>query len=99
MWGPSIVGYGSYHYVYDSGREGDMCRTGFSPRGSQIVIYLVGRFDDRQAEADALFAVLGKHSRRGSCLYIKRLADIDLPVLEELVALNWHVMNARYPQD
>lgn len=97
MWGPSIIGYGSYHYRYDSGREGDMCRVGFSPRKAQLVIYLVGEFGDRQAEADALFAALGKHSTSVSCLYIKKLTDVDLAVLERLVALNWDVMNARYP--
>ena len=97
MWRPSIIGYGSYHYYYDSGREGDMCRAGFSPRKAQLVVYLVGDFGERQAEADALFAVLGKHSTSVSCLYIKKLTDADLAVLERLVALNWDVMNARYP--
>ncbi len=97
MWGPSIIGYGSYHYRYDSGREGDMCRAGFSPRKAQIVLYLIGDFGGRQAEADALFAVLGKHSTSVSCLYIKKLADVDLAVLERLAVLNWDVMNARYP--
>lgn len=97
MWGPTIIGYGSYHYVYDSGRSGDMCRIGFSPRKAQLVVYLIGSFDGRQAEADALFAGLGKHSVGKSCLYIKRLSDVDLSVLEQLVALNWAVMNERYP--
>lgn len=97
MWGPSIIGYGSYHYRYDSGREGDSCRTGFSPRKAQLVLYLVGEFGDRQAEADALFDALGKHSTSVSCLYINKLADVDLAVLDRLVAINWDVMNARYP--
>lgn len=97
LWGPSIIGYGSYHYRYDSGREGDMCRIGFSPRKAQLVVYLVGTFDERQAEADALFASLGKYSTGQACLYIKKLADVDADVLERLVALNWDVMNVRYP--
>ena len=97
MWGPSIIGYGSYAYRYDSGREGTSCRIGFSPRKAQIVIYLVGNFDARQDEADALFARLGKHSSGKACLYIKRLADVDLAALEALLALDWDVMNRRYP--
>lgn len=97
MWGPSIIGYGSYHYCYNSGREGDMCRVGFSPRKAQHVIYLIGDFGERQAEAHALFAALGKHTTSVSCLYIKKLADVDLAVLEQLVVLNRDVMNIRYP--
>lgn len=97
MWGPSIVGYGSYHYRYDSGREGDMCRIGFSPRKAQHVLYLVGSFDDRQAEANALFASLGKYSTGKACLYIKKLADVEMAVLERLASISWAVMNARYP--
>jgi len=97
MWGPSIIGYGSYAYRYDSGREGTMCRVGLSPRKAQVVVYLVGTFDDRQAEADALFAQLGKYDMGKACLYLKRLSDIDLGVLAALLALNWDVMNKRYP--
>lgn len=97
MWGPSIIGYGSYHYRYDSGREGDMCRAGFSPRKAAMTVYLMGNYVSRQAEADALFARLGKHKTGASCLYIAKLADIDLAVLEELVALSWEIMNRTYP--
>lgn len=97
MWGPSIIGYGSYTYKYDSGRTGTMCRAGFSPRKGNHVCYLVGSFDDCRAEADALFAALGKHSIGKACLYIKRLADVDVAVLEQLIALSWRVMNQRYP--
>lgn len=97
MWGPSIVGYGSYHYKYDSGREGTMCRAGFSPRKAAMTIYLMGNYCERQAEADALFARLGKHTTGKSCLYIKKLAGIDLDVLECLVALSWQLMNGKYP--
>lgn len=97
MWGPSIVGYGSYRYRYESGREGVMCRGGFSPRQSAMTVYLIGNFSTRQAEVDALFARLGRHSTGKACLYIRSLADIDLVVLEELVAISWEVMNETYP--
>jgi hypothetical protein len=97
MWGPSIIGYGSYNYKYDSGREGTMCRAGFSPRKAAMTLYLMGNYCDRQAEADDLFARLGKHSTGKSCLYIKKLTDVDLAVLERLVAISWQVMNERYP--
>lgn len=97
MWGPSIIGYGSYAYKYDSGREGTMCRAGYSPRKAALTIYLMGTYCDRQAEADALFARLGKHSVGKSCLYIKKLDDVDLTALEALVKLSWDIMNAKYP--
>jgi len=97
MWGPSIIGYGSYDYKYDSGREGTMCRGGFSPRKAAMTLYLMGNYCDRQAEVDDLFARLGKHTTGKSCLYIKKLADVDLDVLERLVAISWEVMNEKYP--
>lgn len=97
MWGPSIIGYGSYNYKYDSGREGTMCRAGFSPRKAAMTLYLMGNYCDHQAEVDDLFARLGKHSTGKSCLYIKKLADVDMAVLERLVAISWEVMNAKYP--
>ncbi|WP_447751651.1 DUF1801 domain-containing protein [Sphingopyxis fribergensis] len=97
MWGPSIIGYGSYDYVYDSGRAGTMCRAGFSPRKAAMTLYLMGHYLDRQPEADALLARLGKYKNGQSCLYINKLADVDLDVLEKLVALSWDVMNERYP--
>lgn len=96
MWGPSIIGYGSYDYVYDSGHSGTMCRAGFSPRKAAMTLYLMGNYCNRQAEADALFARLGKYKTGKSCLYINKLADVDLDVLEQLVALSWDSMNARY---
>ena len=79
MWGPSIVGFGSYHYRYASGHEGDMCRVGYSPRAANLVLY-VGGFPDYEA----LLARLGKHKRSKGCLYLGKLADIDLGVLEEI---------------
>ena len=93
MWGPSIVGYGSYDYRYDSGRTGTMCKAGFSPRKAALTLYLAGSYGDRQAEADALFARLGKHSTGKACLYVKRLDQVDIEVLEQLVALSWERMD------
>lgn len=81
MWGPSIVGYGLYHYTYDSGRTGVMCRTGFAARGRELVVYLIAE----SAQQQALLDRLGRHRKGKSCLYIKRLADVDLAVLETLV--------------
>ena len=98
LWGPSIIGYGSYHYKYDSGREGTMCRAGFSPRKAAMTVYLMGTYVDCKAESDALFARLGKHKTGKSCLYINKLADVNLDVLEQLVALSWQCMNASYPE-
>ncbi|MEA3264279.1 MAG: DUF1801 domain-containing protein [Pseudomonadota bacterium] len=97
MWGPTIIGYGSYNYKYDSGREGTMCRGGFSPRKAALTVYLMGNYCNHQAKADDLFARLGKHKTGKSCLYINKLADVDLAVLEELVALSWQCMNEAYP--
>ncbi len=98
MWGPSIIGYGSYTYRCDSGREGTMCRAGFSPRQAALTLYLMGHYANRQAQADALLARLGKHTTGKSCLYVKKLADVNLGVLEELVWLSWDAMNEVYPE-
>lgn len=81
MWGDSIIGFGSYHYCYESGREGDWFLTGFSPRKQNLTLYIMSGFD----QYDALLAKLGKHSTGKSCLYVRRLKDIDLSTLEELV--------------
>lgn len=81
LWGPSIVGYGSYHYRYASGREGDWFEAGFSPRRENLVVYVMSGF---APHADALKR-LGRHSKGKSCLYLKRLDDVDLGVLRELV--------------
>jgi uncharacterized protein DUF1801 len=80
MWGPSIIGFGSYHYVYESGREGDMPIAGFSPRKAANVIYGMALGDSAE-----LLAKLGKHTTGKGCLYIKKLADVDRKVLEALV--------------
>lgn len=82
MWGPSIVGYGSYRYRYESGRTGESCLTGFAVRGKELVVYLVAEGPQQQA----LLARLGKHRMGKACLYFKRLADLDTQVLESLVA-------------
>jgi Domain of unknown function (DU1801) len=82
MWGPAIVGFGSVHYKYDSGREGDMPMIGFSPRKAASVLYGAIGFSG----ADAMLAKLGKHSTGKGCLYIKKLADVDQKVLESMLA-------------
>lgn len=81
MWGPSIIGFGSHHYQYESGREGDMPIIAFSPRKAAIVLYIASRLSG----SAALLARLGKHSMGKGCLYIKKLADVDERVLNELV--------------
>jgi hypothetical protein len=98
MWGPTIVGYGTYTYRYDSGRGGTMCRTGFSPRKAKHSLYIMdcGDRDDETAFAP-LLARLGKHSRGKACLYVNKLSDIDLGVLEEMIALGWKRSFARWP--
>jgi hypothetical protein len=80
MWGPTIIGFGRYHYRYASGHEGEMCRIGYSPRSANLVLY-VGGFP----EYDDLLAKLGKHKRSKACLYLNKLADVDMDVLEEIV--------------
>ncbi|MGH7645591.1 MAG: DUF1801 domain-containing protein [Gemmatimonadales bacterium] len=81
MWGTSIVGFGSYHYRYASGREGDWFRTGFSPRKQDLTLYLMAGFAGR----DALMRTLGRYKTGKACLYIKRLEDVDLAVLTRLI--------------
>ncbi len=88
MWGDSIIGFGTYHYKYASGRQGEWFLTGFSPRVRNLTLYIMSGFD----EYDDLLNKLGKHSTGKSCLYIKQLADIDLEVLKELVDKSVHHM-------
>ncbi len=98
LWGPSLVGYGSYRYKYESGREGVAMRGGFSPRKPALSVYLMGTYAGaRQGEAEALFARLGPHTTGKSCLYIKRLDKIDMAVLEDLVRLSWEAMLETWP--
>ncbi len=96
MWGPSIIGYGSYNYKYESGREGTMCRAGFSPRKAALVFYGMGS-EAESVKGAALLAQLGKHTTGKGCLYIKRLADVDVAVLELLLTLNWQASRVCYP--
>ena len=92
MWGPSIIGFGSYHYKNESGHEGDMCRIGFSPRSSSLVFYLLP-----YRRREELLARLGKHKTGKGCLYVNKLADVDMTVLEALIADAWQAMAEQYP--
>ncbi len=84
MWGPSIVGFGVNHYKYESGREGSICKIGFSPRKAALTLYGMGI--ERNA---GIVARLGKHSTGKGCLYIRKLSDVDTGVLDELIAAAW----------
>ena len=101
MWGPSIIGYGSYDYLYDSGHSGTMCRAGFSPRKAKHSLYLMGGYCDDITAAGRYekLARLGKYSTGKSCLYVNKLADIDLAVLEDIVAADWQTMLRLFPED
>ena len=96
MWGPSIVGFDEYHYRYESGREGDSSVVGLSSGPAHISLYLLEGFDSD--ESKALLSRLGKHKTAKVCLYIKRLADVDLAVLERLVVLSVEGTRLRYPK-
>lgn len=91
MWGPSIVGFGSYHYRYASGHEGEMCRVGFSPRAANLVLY-VGGFPGYEA----MLTRLGKHKRSKACLYLNKLADVDRAVLKEIIRLSYEATVDHY---
>ena len=93
MWGSSIVGFGQYHYKYESGREGDWFVTGFAARKKSLTLYIMAGFDDY----DELMNKLGKHSTGKSCLYIKKLEDVDQNVLRELVKQSVDYMAEMYP--
>jgi len=93
MWGSSIVGFGSYHYRYESGREGDAARIGFSPRAKELVLYLADGYEGKEAQ----LARLGRHRIGVSCVYIKKLADVDQGVLEEMITASLAYMDEKYP--
>ena len=93
MWGPSIVGYGRYHYVYTSGREGDFLATGFAPRAQNFSIYIMPGYADFGPILDRL----GKHKIGKSCLYVKRLSDIDESVLKELISAGLNDLATHWP--
>ncbi|MEM9887226.1 MAG: DUF1801 domain-containing protein [Bacteroidota bacterium] len=92
MWGKTIVGFGSYHYKYASGREGDWYITGFSPRKQSMTIYIMTGFD----RYDELMAKLGQYKTGKSCLYVNKLEDVDEAVLKELIAAAYEYMNIKY---
>ncbi len=92
MWGNSIVGFGSYHYKYDSGREGDILITGFSPRKQNLTLYILDGFDGYQE----LLSKLGPHKTGKSCLYIKKLSDIDMDILTKLISTSFTHFDKKY---
>ncbi len=94
MWGDSIVGFDTYHYIYASGREGDWPITGFSPRKQNLTLYIMPGFD----RYTTLLSKLGKHKTSKSCLYIKKLDDIDQTVLREIIADSVAYMRLKYPK-
>lgn len=93
MWGSAIVGCGNYHYKYDSGREGVMCITGFSPRKPDMALYVSAGAEEQAP----LLAKLGKHKMGKGCLYIRKLADVDVNVLEQIVKNGIEIIRAKYP--
>ena len=93
MWGPSIIGFGTYHYVYESGREGDMPLACLSPRKAATVVYGMG-----WADGGELLATLGKHTLSGGCLHIRKLSDVDQKVLEALIVNSVTAKRAQHPQ-
>ena len=93
MWGPTIIGYGTYHYIYDSGREGDAPATGFSPRKANLSVYIMPGY----ADYGTILERLGKYKIGKSCLYINKLADIDLDVLRELIRTGLKDLDAKWP--
>ena len=92
MWGPSMIGFGSYHYKYESGREGDMLAVGFSPRKANMVLYVLGSLGDDEP----LLQKLGPYENGKSCLYVKSLDKVDLGVLEKLVAKSYKATKAKW---
>jgi hypothetical protein len=94
MWGAAIVGFGKYHYKYESGHEGDICLAGFSPRKQNITLYVMPGF---AGESSDLLKKLGKHKAGKGCLYIKRLEDVDTGVLEKLVKQSVDYLKKTYP--
>lgn len=93
LWGSSIVGFGRYHYRYDSGHEGDACLVGFSPRKANLVLYVAA---DEARRADML-ARLGKHKSGAGCVYVNRLSDVDEAVVREMTRTSVETLKARYP--
>lgn len=95
MWGPSIIGFGSYHYEYDSGHEGDAPLAGFSPRKAKISLYLAYESKEREK----LLENFGKHTKSKACIYVNKLADIDMDVLKELIKQSVETYQDLYPNE
>lgn len=93
MWGENIIGFGQYHYKYDSGREGDFFRIGFAPRKSGLALYLSSGHKD----LSDILVRMGKYKLSGSCIHVKRLRDVDIDVMNELFQGAWSQMQVRYP--
>jgi hypothetical protein len=92
MWGPAIIGFGSYHYVYDSGHEGDAPLVGFSPRKTEFALYLSSEFD----KSEELLAKFGKHKTAKACIYIKKIEDINVDILKKMIAASFKHTKAKY---
>ena len=92
MWGPAIIGFGSYHYVYESGHEGDAPLIGFSPRKNEFALYLSSAFENRAK----LLKQFGKHKSGKACIYIKKIADIDVAVLKKMIAASFKHTKAKH---
>ncbi len=92
MWGPSIIGFGSYHYKYESGHEGDAPLTAFSPRKANLVLYVLTNFKNQQL----LLEKLGKHKTGKICLYINKLTDVNIEILEKIISESWTKVKAKY---
>jgi hypothetical protein len=95
MWGPAIVGFGKYHYKHESGREGDICLIGFSPRKQNISLYVMAGME---IQAN-LLTKLGKHKAGKGCLYIKKLNDVDIAILEGIIVQTIHFLKNKYPDE
>lgn len=93
MWGKTIIGFGDYHYKYESGREGDSMRVGFSPRAQALTVYIMPGYTDFEDELSRI----GKFKMGKSCLYIKKLSDIDIAVLREIITKSLAIMEEKYP--
>lgn len=92
LWGPTLIGFGAYKYEYESGHKGESFRVGFSPRKANLVVYIMPGFSNYST----LLAKLGKHKLGKSCLYINKLADVDMDVLQTLIQASWDHMNDKY---
>ena len=95
MWGPSIIGFGRYHYRYDSGHEGDAPLVGFSPRKAKISLYIT----TEDSEREKLLALLGKHTSGKACVYVNKLSDVDENIIKQLIKQSIQFLQERYPID